>query len=86
MAEKFIPYEKLSKKKQREIDRKKRGSWNGVNPVTRTTQNPKAYNRQKAKKWMNDSFHSLYFFLKRHKKSPAGLLPQGSLFYSVSLL
>ena len=33
--EKFIPYEKLSKKKQRELDLKRRGSWGGLNPVTR---------------------------------------------------
>ena len=85
--EKFIPYEKLSKKKQRELNARKRKTWGNVNPVTRRTENPKAYNRQKAKKWMNDSFHSLYFFaIQRHKKSLAELLPQGSLFYSVSLL
>ena len=48
--EKFIPYEKLSKKKQRELDAKKRGSWGGLNPVTRKPENPKAYNRKKARK------------------------------------
>ncbi len=46
--EKFIPYEKLSKKKQRELDLKKRRSWNGLDPVTRKPENPKAYNRKKA--------------------------------------
>ncbi len=49
--ERFIPYEKLSKRKQRELDRKKRGSWGEVNPVTRKPENPKAYNRQKARSW-----------------------------------
>lgn len=48
--EKFIPYEKLSKKKQRELDRKRRGTWGALNPVTRKQENPKAYNRQKARK------------------------------------
>lgn len=52
---KFIPYEKLSKKKKRELDQKRRGSWNGLNPVTRMPPNPKAYNRQKARKWNDDS-------------------------------
>lgn len=33
---KFIPYEKLSKKKQRELDAVKRGSWGSTNPATRT--------------------------------------------------
>lgn len=48
--DKFIPYEKLSKKKKRELDQKRRNTWNGINPVTRKPANPKAYNRQKARK------------------------------------
>ena len=52
--EKFVPYEKLSKKAKREADNQKRGSWNGVNPVSRKSPNPKAYNRQKARKWSAD--------------------------------
>ena len=43
--EKFIPYEKLSKKKKRELDLKRRGNWNSLSPVTRMPPNPKAYNR-----------------------------------------
>ena len=62
MAEKFVPYEKLSKKKKKEIDRAKRGSWNGLNPVTRKSPNPKAYNRQKAKRWTEDSTLGLLLF------------------------
>ncbi len=52
--EKFIAYEKLSKKKKRELDAKRRGSWGGVNPVTRKPANSKAYNRAKARKWIHD--------------------------------
>ena len=52
--EKFIPYEKLSKKKQRELNARKRSTW-GINPVTRKPPNPKAYNRRKAQKWRDDS-------------------------------
>ena len=48
--EKFIPYEKLSKKKQKELNQKRRKTWNGLNPVTRKPANPKAYNRKKARK------------------------------------
>lgn len=33
MCEKFVPYEKLSKKKKKEIDKRKRGDWGSVNPV-----------------------------------------------------
>ena len=46
--EKFIPFEKLSKKKQRELNAIRRKDWNGINPVTRKSENPKAYNRRKA--------------------------------------
>ena len=52
--EKFISYDKLSKKKKRELDAKRRGSWGGVSPVTRKPANPKAYNRAKARKWIHD--------------------------------
>ena len=53
---KFIPYEKLSKKERRRLDAQKRGSWGGLDPVTRKPANPKAYNRQKARKWTDDPF------------------------------
>lgn len=43
--EKFIPYEKLSKKAQRELDRKKRGDWGAVKPVSRREESHKAYKR-----------------------------------------
>ena len=52
--EKFIPYEKLSKKEQRKRDAQKRGSWQGLCPVTRRAENPKAYNRRKAQSWKKD--------------------------------
>jgi len=60
--EKFIPYEKLSKKKQREQDAGKRTVW-AISPVTRRPENPKAYNRKKAQKWKNDSGSVLSLFL-----------------------
>ena len=50
----FIPYEKLSKKKQREIDKQKRGTWGALSPVTRKPENKKAYNRKKARRWIDD--------------------------------
>lgn len=58
--EKFIPYEKLSKKKQRELDRLKRNTWDELNPVTRKPENPKAYNRRKARNW-NDPDRAFSF-------------------------
>ena len=52
--EKFIPYEKLSKKKKKELDSAKRGSWNGVNPVTKRVESKKVYSRKKALKWKDE--------------------------------
>lgn len=52
--EKFVPYEKLSKKKRRELDAARRGSWGGVSPITRKPQNSKAYNRRKTQDWTRD--------------------------------
>ena len=46
-------YEKLSKKKKRELYAGKRAIW-AIIPVTRKSENPKAYNRKKAQKWTND--------------------------------
>ena len=51
--EKFIPYEKLSKKEKRKLDAAKRRTWGEINPVTRKPQNSKAYNRKKAQDWKN---------------------------------
>ena len=60
-ADKFIPYEKQSKKKQREHDRKRRVTW-GFDPSTRNMQNPRAYNRQKARKGNLDDLLSVPFY------------------------
>ena len=49
--EKFIPYEKLSKKEKRKLDLAKRQTWGELNPVTRKPANSKAYNRNKARNW-----------------------------------
>ena len=57
--DKFIPYERLSKKKKRQLDAEKRGSWYGVNPITRKPKNPKAYDRKKARCWRDDSSNVL---------------------------
>ncbi len=53
---KFVPYDKLSKRKKKERNAAKRTTWGALNPVTRKTANPKAYNRQKARKRNQDDF------------------------------
>lgn len=47
--EKMIPYEKLSKKEQKKRNAAKRGSWGEIKPITRKAENPKVYNRRKAR-------------------------------------
>ena len=43
----FIPREKLSKKAKRKLDQSRRRSWEETNPVTKTIENKKIYNRKK---------------------------------------
>ena len=52
--EKFIPYEKLSKKEKRKIDQARRQTWGELNPVTRKPVSSKAYNRNKARDWKRE--------------------------------
>lgn len=47
MTEKFVPFEKLSKKKQRELNKRQRTTWGSLDPTTRKPENSKAYNRNK---------------------------------------
>ena len=59
--EKFVPYQTLSKKKKRELDKARRGSWHGINPVTRKPENSRAYNRKKTRTWSDDSWTVSFF-------------------------
>ncbi len=52
--DKYIPYEKLSKKARRERDAAKRGTWGGISPITRKPENSKTYNRRKAQSWKKE--------------------------------
>lgn len=54
--QKFIPYEKLSKKEKRKRDALRRNTWGALNPVTRKSPDPWAYDRRKARKWMDDPY------------------------------
>lgn len=45
----FVPLRKQSKKKQKEYYSSRRGSWNGINPITRVVPNAKAYDRNRSK-------------------------------------
>lgn len=45
----FVPYDKLSKKGRKAQDALRRGKWE-LNPVTRRPANPKAYDRNREKR------------------------------------
>ena len=59
--EKFISYEKLSKQKQRELQKQRRGTWGALNPVTRKPPKSKAYNRKKTQQLKDDSYYAESF-------------------------
>ena len=44
--EKFVPFEKLSKKKQKALNDQKRGDWGNVNPATQVLPDKKKYSRE----------------------------------------
>ncbi|MBR4362718.1 MAG: hypothetical protein IKP42_08310 [Ruminococcus sp.] len=45
--ERFVPYDKMSKKEQKKLNAEKRRDWNGLNPVTRVAPDDrKAYKRK----------------------------------------
>ncbi len=60
--EKFIPYAKLSKKEKRRRNAMQRNTWGPLNPVTRKSPNSKAYDRKKARKWMEDPYTVSFLF------------------------
>ena len=43
---KYIPFEKMSKKAQKEYNKRQRNTWGELKPVTRIVPNKKAYNRR----------------------------------------
>ena len=56
MDGKFIPYQKLTKKRQRQLDRANRGSWGDVCPVTRRADRSDAYNRKaENRRWKSEA-------------------------------
>ena len=68
--EKFIPYEKLSKKEKRKIDQARRQTWGELNPVTRKPENSKAYNRKRTQEWKKElpDLRPLFYILSTKRK------------------
>ncbi|OGO87854.1 MAG: hypothetical protein A2Y15_08945 [Clostridiales bacterium GWF2_36_10] len=61
---KFIPFDKLSKKEQKEFMKKKRVTWGEFNPATRKPTKPKVYNRKKIRDQEDDNFGTSLFYRK----------------------
>lgn len=53
--DKFVPQDKMSKKAQKELNDKKRGTWGNTNPVTKVQPNKKAYDRKRNSKVVDES-------------------------------
>ena len=73
--EKFVPYEKLSKKEKRKLDQAKRQTWGELNPVTRKPESSKAYNRNKTRNWkreMHETSSGSFLFEQGTTSPPAG--------------
>ncbi len=51
----MIPLAKQSKARQREYHAARRGSWNGVNPVSRIVPSGRAYDRNRIKQVKEDN-------------------------------
>jgi hypothetical protein len=62
--QKVTSYKKLSKKKQKELNAKKRKSWGELKPTVRVVQSKKHYNRKKKTRIENDDFNCGFFYFK----------------------
>ena len=58
MKNKWIPLEKLSKRKKRELAAKQRGSWGGINPATRKPPLSGSYRRSKERQMAREECQS----------------------------
>jgi hypothetical protein len=71
MKAKFIPPDKQSKREQKARNAKQRRDWGEFNPVTRKTDNAKAYNRKKSKRNWQECEPRLDFFSINLRLSPS---------------
>ncbi len=60
--ERYIPVDKLSKKQKKAYYAARRGSWNGVNPVSRQVPSKKIYNRKQAKHWRDEDALPVFLY------------------------
>ena len=69
MKQKFVPLEKLSKRKQKEHHAMQRRDWGNLNPVKKKAENGKAYDRKKSKQRYCENEPCLDFLVPRKWRS-----------------
>ncbi len=74
MKQKHVPLDKQSKRKRKAYYTKQRRDWGEINPVTKTTENPKAYNREKYRQRYDEYEPLPVFCLKTVQFLKMGLL------------
>ena len=52
--DKFVPYDKMSKKEQKKVNGEKRRDWNGIDPVTKVVPESKQVYKRKPKHQKDD--------------------------------
>ena len=76
--QKFVSREKLGKRAKRALDKEQRKTWI-INPISRKSNNMKAYDRKKARHQADDDGIGLYFvpllFVRRRQRSHKGIKP-----------
>ena len=68
--EKYIPYEKLSKKQKAALDRARRVGWGEISPVTKMKKDATVYNRKKHRNvWEDPSAGAFFMYRKLIRKA-----------------
>ena len=74
----FVPKDKLSKKAQKELNRRRRVTWD-FNPVTKTVESKKVYSRKRKAQNRDDYglsfFVALFGFISRSAPQPPRRIP-----------
>ncbi len=74
----YVPYEKMSKRKKRAEDQRKRENWGCISPVTRKAESATTYNRAKARRWQRNADGGLFCWTKGGRGGDGLRRPKGS--------
>ena len=79
---KYVPIEKRSKKAQKAYYAARRGSWNGVRPVTKTVESKKIYDRKRMKRGFDPDASSVFYIRRSSMRLLRTLQPSSSRSFS----